>query len=70
MVYRTVQMHDGDIEVQSTPGAGTTFRLLLAPGLTCMQRFLAGMRSQWLARAWWCALVPLLAGRARARRRR
>ena len=29
MVYRTVQMHDGDIEVQSTPGAGTTFRLLL-----------------------------------------
>ena len=29
MVYRTVQMHDGDIEVQSTPGSGTTFRLLL-----------------------------------------
>ena len=29
MVYRTVQMHDGDIEVQSTPGAGTTFRMLL-----------------------------------------
>jgi hypothetical protein len=29
MVYRTVQMHDGDIEVQSTPGAGTTFRILL-----------------------------------------
>jgi signal transduction histidine kinase len=28
MVYRTVQMHDGEIEVQSTPGAGTTFRLL------------------------------------------
>ena len=26
MVYRTVQMHDGEIEVQSTPGAGTTFR--------------------------------------------
>jgi signal transduction histidine kinase len=29
MVYRTVQMHDGEIEVQSTPGAGTTFRMLL-----------------------------------------
>jgi signal transduction histidine kinase len=29
MVYRTVQMHDGEIEVESIPGAGTTFRLLL-----------------------------------------
>jgi signal transduction histidine kinase len=29
MVYRTVQMHDGEIEVQSIPGAGTTFTLLL-----------------------------------------
>ena len=29
MVYRTVQLHDGDIEVQSTPGVGTTFRLVL-----------------------------------------
>jgi signal transduction histidine kinase len=34
LVYRTVQLHDGEIEVQSTPGRGTTFRLLLreAPG--------------------------------------
>ena len=29
MVYRTVQMHDGEIEVESTPGAGTTFKILL-----------------------------------------
>jgi signal transduction histidine kinase len=29
MVYRTVQMHDGEIEVQSTPGKGTTFAILL-----------------------------------------
>ena len=29
MVYRTIQMHDGEIEVQSTAGAGTTFRILL-----------------------------------------
>lgn len=29
MVYRTIQMHDGEVEVESTPGKGTTFRLLL-----------------------------------------
>jgi signal transduction histidine kinase len=29
MVYRTVQLHDGDIEVQSVPGRGTTFRITL-----------------------------------------
>jgi signal transduction histidine kinase len=29
MVYRTIQMHDGEVEVQSTPGRGTTFRILL-----------------------------------------
>ena len=32
LVYRTVQLHDGEIEVQSVPGRGTTFRLLLRPG--------------------------------------
>ena len=29
MVYRAVQLHDGEIEVQSTPGRGTTFRIVL-----------------------------------------
>jgi signal transduction histidine kinase len=29
MVYRIVQMHDGEVEVQSTPGRGTTFKLML-----------------------------------------
>ena len=28
MVYRIVQLHDGDVEVQSTPGSGTTFKLV------------------------------------------
>lgn len=28
MVYRIVQLHDGEVEVQSTPGAGTRFRLI------------------------------------------
>jgi len=29
LVYRTVQLHDGEIEVQSVPGRGTTFRVML-----------------------------------------
>jgi signal transduction histidine kinase/HAMP domain-containing protein len=29
MVFRTVQLHDGHIEVQSTPGRGATFTILL-----------------------------------------
>ncbi len=28
MVFRIVQLHDGEVEVQSTPGRGTRFRLL------------------------------------------
>jgi len=29
MVYRIVQLHDGEIDVESTPGKGTTFRVRL-----------------------------------------
>jgi signal transduction histidine kinase len=29
MVYRIIQMHDGEVEVQSTPGRGTTFTVML-----------------------------------------
>ncbi len=29
LVYRTIQLHGGEIEAQSTPGRGTTFRVLL-----------------------------------------
>ena len=29
MVYRIIQLHDGDVEVQSTPGRGTTFKVTL-----------------------------------------
>jgi signal transduction histidine kinase len=29
MVFRTIQLHDGEVEVQSRPGTGTTFRILL-----------------------------------------
>jgi signal transduction histidine kinase len=29
MVYRIIQLHDGEVDVQSTPGSGTTFRVRL-----------------------------------------
>ena len=33
MVYRIVQLHDGEVEVQSTPGRGTRFRLVFPAGV-------------------------------------
>jgi signal transduction histidine kinase len=33
MVFRIVQLHDGEVEVQSTPGHGTTFRLMFPPSV-------------------------------------
>jgi signal transduction histidine kinase len=29
LVYRIIQMHDGEVEVESAPGRGTTFKLVL-----------------------------------------
>ena len=34
MVYRIVQLHDGEVEVQSTPGRGTTIQADVSAGLT------------------------------------
>ena len=31
LVYRTIQLHNGDIDVESTPGEGTTFIIKLPP---------------------------------------
>ena len=33
MVYRIVQLHDGEVEVESTPGRGTRFRLIFPSSL-------------------------------------
>lgn len=43
LVYRTIQLHDGDIEVQSVPGRGTTFRVLLREALAEPDRRPAGI---------------------------
>jgi signal transduction histidine kinase len=36
LVFRTVQLHDGDIEVQSIPGRGTTFKVQLRQARTIL----------------------------------
>jgi signal transduction histidine kinase len=38
LVYRTIQLHDGEIEVQSAPGRGTTFRVLLREAASADRR--------------------------------
>lgn len=43
LVYRTVQLHDGEIEVQSSPGRGTTFRILLREAVEPNDRASSGI---------------------------
>jgi len=38
LVFRTIQLHNGEIEVQSLPGRGTTFRVLLRQAARMLQR--------------------------------
>ena len=38
LVFRTIQLHNGEIEVQSVPGRGTTFRVLLRQAARMLQR--------------------------------
>jgi signal transduction histidine kinase len=38
LVFRTIQLHNGEIEVQSLPGRGTTFRVLLRQAPRMLQR--------------------------------
>jgi signal transduction histidine kinase len=43
LVYRTIQLHDGEIEVESAPGRGTTFRILLREAPAGARRSLPGI---------------------------
>ena len=45
LVFRTVQLHDGDIEVQSIPGRGTTFKLQLKQAKTILSPAVAAPAS-------------------------
>jgi signal transduction histidine kinase len=43
LVYRTIQLHDGEIEVQSSLGHGTTFRVLLREAPLSARRASSGI---------------------------
>ncbi len=45
LVFRTVQLHDGEIEVQSMPGRGTTFRVQLRQAMKILSPAVAAPAS-------------------------
>ena len=46
MVYRTVQLHDGEIEVHSSPGKGTALRFIIVSGKPRLARSLPNFRKR------------------------
>jgi len=46
MVYRTIQIHNGEIDVESTAGVGTTFIVVLPAALKSVSPELAGRSAQ------------------------
>ena len=62
MVYRIIQLHDGEVEVQSTPGSGTRFRLVFPQ--VCVRQNRARREAMTTIRAAALAAIVALAGAA------